>query len=65
MSFTGTVPAGSTAMSRYEFIGCVDITGDGHLEIVLYSRQFERDGVEVFTFDGKTARRVLGADWGV
>ncbi len=56
---------GTVAMSRHEILGCLDINGDGRMEVVLYSKQFERDEVQIFTFDGRTPRRVLRAGWGV
>jgi hypothetical protein len=46
-------------------LACVDIDGDGRLEVVTYATQYESEVVEVWAFDGKAARRVLETGWGV
>jgi len=67
-----TVPLGvSTARipDKYDLtpavLACVDIDGDGRLEVVTYATQYESERVEIWTFDGRTARRVIEAGWGV
>jgi hypothetical protein len=54
-----------TASQRYSFAGCYDIDGDGTLEIALWSGYYEGESLEIYKFDGRTARRVLVAGWGV
>ena len=44
------------------FVAFHDITGDGRLEIVLYSAKDDATQIDVFTFDGRCARKVLSAD---
>jgi hypothetical protein len=54
-----------TASERHAFAGCYDIDGDGTLEIALWSGYYEGESLEIYKFDGRTARRVLVAGWGV
>jgi hypothetical protein len=54
-----------TASQRYAVVGCYDIDGDGALEIALWSGYYEGESLEIYKFDGRTARRVLAAGWGV
>jgi hypothetical protein len=66
-----TIPLGlstSRIENRYDLsrgvLACVDIDGDGRLEVVTYATQYESEAVEVWTFDGKSARRVQETGWG-
>jgi hypothetical protein len=54
-----------TASQRLCFAGCYDIDGDGTLEVALWSGYYEGESMEIYKFDGRTARRVLTAGWGV
>jgi hypothetical protein len=54
-----------TASQRYAVAGCYDIDGDGTLEVALWSGYYEGESMEIYKFDGRTARRVLAAGWGV
>lgn len=54
-----------TASQRFVLAGCYDLDGDGTLEIAIWSGYYEGDSVQIYKFDGKTARRVLTAGWGV
>jgi hypothetical protein len=60
-----TKPQAFTASQRFAVAGCYDIDGDGTLEIALWSGYYEGEGMEIYKFDGRTARRVLTAGWGV
>ena len=53
------------APQGFNALAFVDIDGDGRLEIVLADRYYEGWGFSVFTFDGKTVRKVLAPGWGV
>lgn len=55
---------GAVAAMRFTLLGCFDMNRDGTLEIAVGGRYYEGESVEVFSFDGKTARRVLEAGWG-
>jgi hypothetical protein len=58
-------PQSFAAPNRFEILGCRDLDGDGTLEIIAHSAYYEGDAVTVWKFDGKSARVVLAAGWGV
>jgi hypothetical protein len=45
---------------RHTLLGCADIDGDGYREILIQNAYYEGGAVSIFTFDGRSARRVLG-----
>ena len=52
------------APNRSEIMACADIDGDGKMEIVVSTGYYEGWGMEIWTFDGKSVKRVLSAGWG-
>lgn len=56
---------GFSAPTHAEILACADINGDGRMEIVLSIGYYEGFGLEIWTWDGKTARRALGFGAGV
>lgn len=54
-----------SAPGYHEVMACVDIDGDGPMEIVGANGYYEGNGFEVWKFDGKTTKSVMFAGWGV
>ena len=54
-----------SAPGYFDFIACVDVDGDGAMEIVGSNGYYEGDGFEVWKFDGKSVKSVMSAGWGV
>ena len=54
-----------SAPGYFEVMSCVDINGDGQMEIVGANGYYEGNGFEVWKFDGKTTKSVMFAGWGV
>ena len=54
-----------SAPGYFELMSCVDIDGDGAMEIVAANGYYEGHGFEVWKFDGKTLKSVIDAGWGV
>lgn len=54
-----------SAPGYFEFLTCVDINGDGPMEIVGANGYYEGNGFEAWKFDGKTTKSVMFAGWGV
>ncbi len=48
-----------------ELMCCVDVDGDGKMEIVTNNGYYEGNGFEVWKFDGKKLESVINAGWGV
>ena len=46
-------------------LSCVDVDGDGKMEIIVGTGYYEGDGFEVWQFDGRGVKRVVEAGWGV
>lgn len=63
-AYTRDSNEGPSASNRYTLLGCVDVDGDGRLEIALGTGYYEGWGVEFYSFDGRRVRRVLEAGWG-
>ena len=54
-----------SAPGYFEFLSCVDIDGDGAMEIIGANGYYEGNGFEVWKFDGKSTKSVMFAGWGV
>ena len=54
-----------SAPTNFEVQSCVDVDGDGRMEIVGANNYYEGDGFDVWQFDGKSVKRVISAGWGV
>lgn len=54
-----------SAPPHFEVLACVDVDGDGKMEIIVSTGYYEGWGFEVWQFDGKGVRRVVEAGWGV
>ena len=54
-----------SAPAEYKILACVDIDGDGRMEIAVYSTAHESEVLEIFSFDGKSVKKVLSEGWGV
>ncbi len=54
-----------SAPGYFEVMACVDIDGDGAMEIVGANGYYEGDGFEAWKFDGKATKSVMFAGWGV
>ena len=54
-----------SAPGYFELMACVDIDGDGAMEIIGANGYYEGDGFEAWKFDGKTIKSVMFAGWGV
>lgn len=48
-----------------DILACVDVDGDGKMEIIVSTGYYEGWGFEVWQFDGHAVKRVLQAGWGV
>ena len=53
------------APGYFELLTCVDIDGDGQMEIIGANGYYEGNGFEAWKFDGKRAKSVMFAGWGV
>ena len=60
-----TKNVGFSSPGHAEILACVDVTGDGQMEIVVSNGYYEGWGFEVWQFDGKSLKRVAQAGWGV
>ncbi len=60
-----TKDAGFSAPSNYEVLACVDVDGDGQMEVIVQTDYYEGWGFEVWQFDGCGIKRVISAGWGV
>jgi hypothetical protein len=56
---------GLAAEQTYSLLGCADANGDGKMEVVLKADVYEGITVRVFTFDGRSPRKVLECYSGV
>ena len=54
-----------SAPYAFELMCCVDVNGDGRMEVVLADNYYEGDGFTVWSFDGRGFKRVITAGWGV
>ena len=54
-----------SAPGYFEVMSCVDIDGDGKMEIVGANGYYEGNGFDVWKFDGRGIERVISAGWGV
>lgn len=54
-----------SAPGYFEVMSCVDVDGDGKMEIVGANGYYEGNGFEVWKFDGKRTKSVMFAGWGV
>ena len=52
------------APAYLRFMACVDVDGDGKMEIVGENGYYEGNGFEVWKFDGAKAESVVSAGWG-
>lgn len=57
--YTRDALGGAVAASDFTFLSCVDINGDGKMEIAVASRYYEGNSVAIYSFDGRTFRKVL------
>lgn len=54
-----------SAPGYFEVMSCVDIDGDGKMEIIGANGYYEGNGFEVWNFDGHDVKSVINAGWGV
>ena len=54
-----------SAPGYVEVLACVDVGGDGKMEIIGANGYYEGNGFEVWQFDGHNVKSVINAGWGV
>ncbi len=54
-----------SAPGYFEVMSCVDVDGDGKMEIVGANGYYEGNGFEVWQFDGRSVKSVISDGWGV
>lgn len=56
---------GFSAPGYFEVMSCVDVDGDGKMEIIGANGYYEGNGFEVWQFDGHNVKSVISNGWGV
>ena len=57
--YTHDAMGGAVAASDFAFLACVDINGDGKMEIAVASRYYEGSSIAIYSFDGRNFRKVM------
>ena len=57
--YTRDAMGGASAVTDFTFLSCVDIDGDGKMEIAVSSRYYEGSSVVIYSFDGRNFREVM------
>ena len=63
-SSVSTKDVAFAAPYKFEIMSCVDVDGDGKMEIAGANNYYEGNGFDVWRFDGRDVKIVMSAGWG-